>query len=130
VTAATDTERVLVDSSGWLEAMTGDANGPKFEPFLMREPEIVVPTIVIYEVCKILNRNQDQTMTARFISHALRCCVVPLDEHLAMGAANASAQYKLAMADAIIYATALREGTRLVTGDAAFQGLPGVTLIQ
>jgi predicted nucleic acid-binding protein len=33
------------------------------------------------------------------------------------------------MADAIIYATAQTHAAQLVTGDSAFQGLPGVTIL-
>jgi predicted nucleic acid-binding protein len=33
------------------------------------------------------------------------------------------------MADAIVYATAQREGARLVTGDADFEGLSGVRVL-
>lgn len=128
--ATTATDRVLVDSSGWLEALTDDVNAEKFHPYLLREPDIVVPAIVIYEVFKILTRQRPQPLAAMFISHALRCQVVPLDENIAMGAALASIEHKLSMADAIIYTTALNHQVELITGDAAFQGLPGVTLIQ
>jgi predicted nucleic acid-binding protein len=44
-------------------------------------------------------------------------------------AADICGQHKLATADAIIYATALNHGADLVTCDAHFDGLRGVTLI-
>jgi predicted nucleic acid-binding protein len=37
-------------------------------------------------------------------------------------------EHKLATADAIVYATARRQGATLLTCDAHFEALPGVTL--
>ena len=66
----------------------------------------MVPTIVLYEVVKVLMRERGKTEADRFISEALRRVVVPLDEGLALAAAMSATTTKLAMADAIIYATA------------------------
>ncbi len=52
----------------------------------------------------------------------------PLDERLAISAARLRLDRRLAMAETIIYATALDVGAQLVTGDAHFKGLPGVTV--
>jgi len=49
--------------------------------------------------------------------------VVDFTDTMALAAASLSIDYKLPMADAIIYAT------ELITPDAHFSGLPGVTLI-
>ena len=62
---------------------------------------------------------------------ALRATTVePVDESLALEAADVSLEHGLAMADAIIYATAARHGAGIVTADADFEGLAGVTLIR
>ena len=55
--------------------------------------------------------------------------VVLLDEQLAMEAADFSVQYGLAMADAIVYATARSLDAALVTSDAHFADLPNVTYV-
>lgn len=73
-------------------------------------------------------RERGKTEADRFISEALRRVVVPLDEGLALAAALVSNEHKLAMADAIIYATARAHQAQLVTGDAAFRGLPDVII--
>jgi len=44
------------------------------------------------------------------------------------GRASLSIDYKLPMADAIIYATARAHQAELITSDAHFSGLTGVTL--
>jgi predicted nucleic acid-binding protein len=65
----------------------------------------------------------------RFLSAALRARVVPFDERLALLTARISLDRRLAMADAIINATAQVAGALLVTSDSHFQGLPGVTVL-
>jgi len=47
-------ELVLVDSSRWLEYITGDENADAFEAAFQRDAEVFVPTIVLQEVFKIL----------------------------------------------------------------------------
>lgn len=129
MTATTGIELILVDSSGWLEALTGDSKAEQFQPYLEKEDQLLIPTIVIYEVLKKLRGGLGPTISDRFLSHALRGRVVPLDEHLAIAAAEFSLKHRLAMADAIIYATARNFGAQLITGDAAFAGIPDVTLL-
>ena len=62
---------------------------------------------------------------------ALRTTTVePVADTLALEAADVALDYGLAMADTIIFATASRHNAEIVTGDADFDGLPGVTLIR
>ncbi len=124
----TATDLVLVDSSGWLEAITAEPNGPQFQPYLEREDRLVVPTIVIYEVYKKLHTGV-KGIADQFLSHAFRARVIELDEHIAIDAAELSVGLRLHMADAIIYATARSVKAEIVTGDHHFNGLPGVKLI-
>ena len=111
-------ERVLVDSSGWLEYLTADV-----------KKTLIVPTIVLYEVRKKLLVEQQKTAADWFVSEALRHTVVPLDERIALDAPNYSIQFRIALADAIIYTTAVVENARLVTGDAHFANVPDVTVL-
>ena len=128
MTETTVSELLLIDSSAWLEYLTQDTDAPKFAPFIESESPCLVPTIVLYEVVKILMRRRGKTEADRFISAALRRTIVSLDEALALEAAQVSNTTKLAMADSIIYATARAHEAQLVTGDAAFRGLPGVII--
>lgn len=52
--------------------------------------------------------------------------VVPLTTPIALLAADLSSQHRMAMADALIYATARQESVVLVTCDRHFSGIPGV----
>jgi predicted nucleic acid-binding protein len=128
-TVTTGSDRILVDSSGWLEALTGDTKAVPFQSYLQHEPNLLVPTIVIYEVYRKLRNEFSTNAAVRFLSHALRCQVIPLDEDLAVAAAYFGIEHRLHMADAIIYATARAHQVELVTSDEHFLGLPGVTLL-
>jgi predicted nucleic acid-binding protein len=55
--------------------------------------------------------------------------VVPFDEGR-REAADIALEHGLAMADAVLFATAARYRAEIVTADADFEGLPGVTLIR
>jgi predicted nucleic acid-binding protein len=122
-------ELFLVDSSGWVEFMGDGPLAEKFAPYFEREERLLVPAIVLYEVYKKLLSAQGSTAADRFLSAALRAPVVPIDERLALLAARISLDRRLAMADAMIYATALDAGAHLVTSDAHFRGLTEVTII-
>jgi len=128
VTGTTVSELWLIDSSAWLEYLTQDVNAANFAPYIESGATVLVPTIVLYEVTKKLLRERGKTESDLFVSEALRRVVVSLSEELALAAAQISNETKLAMADAIIYATAQAHQAQLVTGDAAFRGLPGVII--
>lgn len=128
VTETTGSELLLVDSSGWLEYLTEDSKAGDFAPYIESHAPLIVPTIVLYEVFKMLLRERGKTAADRFASEAFRRVIVPLDENLALAAARVSLESRLTMADAIIYATAQSCEAQLITGDSAFRGLPGVII--
>ena len=123
-------ELYLVDSSGWIEFLGDGPLADRFAPYFEWEERLVVPAIVLYEVYKKLLSSGSSTAADRFLSAALRTRVVPIDERLALLAARISLDRRLAMADAMIYATAMAAGAHLVTADAHFQGLPEATVIR
>ena len=128
MTASIGSEPIVVDSSGWLEYLTADAKADLFELYL-REPFLFVPVIVLYEVRKILLLRHTKVAADEFVSAALQHTVVPVDRQIALEAAATSIQYKLAMADALVYTTAGKVGAKLITSDSNFSELPGVTLL-
>jgi predicted nucleic acid-binding protein len=118
------------EAAEWLEYLTADTKKPLFEPYLVDTTKtLIVPTIVLYEVRKKLLVEQQKTAADWFVSEALRHTVVPLDERIALDAANNSIQFRIALADAIIYTTAVVENAWLVTGDAHVGNVPNVTIL-
>lgn len=118
----------LVDSSGWLEYLTEDSKASAFGHYLEAEASVIVPSLVIYEVYKHLAKHRGRTLADRFVSQALHCRVVPLDDTIALAAAGVSLDHRLTAADAIIYATARVCHAQLVTANTHFRGLPGVII--
>jgi toxin FitB len=121
-------ELFLVDSSGWIEFLGDGPLADRFAPYFEREERLIVPAIVLYEVYKKLLSVQGSTAADRFLSAALRARIVPIDERLALLAARISLDRRLVMANAMIYATAIAVGARLVTSDPHFKGLPEATV--
>jgi predicted nucleic acid-binding protein len=125
---AKGSELVLVDSSGWIEFLGDGPLADRFALYFEREDRIIVPAIVLYEVYKKLLSARGSTAADAFLSAALRTRVVPMDERIALAAARIGLDRHLAMADSMIYATAVAAGAQVVTSDQHFQGLPGATV--
>jgi len=92
----------VVDSSAWLAYLAGEANAAYFAPAI-EETEALMATAAMQEGL-----------------------VVPLDARLALEAAAVGHEEGLALADAVIYATARLHGAVLWTQDEHFAGRPGV----
>src|SRR6266481_2580652 len=89
-TEMTASELVLVDSSGWLEYIVGDEKADAFGAVFQGSAQVLVPTIVLYEVFKILLLRASKTDANIFLSEALRRRVVNLTDTIALAAASHS----------------------------------------
>lgn len=121
---------ILVDTSGWIEYLAARPKADEFAPYIEGEESLLASAIQVYEIYKVVRRDisEDRAMECVAALHA--ATVEPLDDTLALEAADISLEHRLAMADSIIFATAARHAAEIVTGDADFEGLPGVTLIR
>jgi predicted nucleic acid-binding protein len=122
--------RSLVDSSGWIEFFSSGPRAGQYASYLSRPSELVTPTIVLYEVYKRIKRERGEEAALASAGQLHGTVVVPLSDSIALLAADLSIRHGLAMADAIIYATALEQGAQLVTSDADLQDLPNVVYIR
>ena len=118
----------VVDTSAWIEWLADTELGQRLGPQFPDKPQWIVPTIVQLELSKWLVREVGEEQADQVIAYTQKCVVVPLDTVIALLAADLHREYKLATADAIVYATARRQGATLLTCDAHFEGLPGVAL--
>lgn len=118
----------VVDTSAWIEWLVGSALGQKLGDQLPDKSQCIVPTIVQLELSKWLVREIGEERADHVIAYTQTCVVVPLDTTLALLAADLHREFKLATADAIVYATARSRGAELLTCDAHFEGLPDVAL--
>jgi predicted nucleic acid-binding protein len=121
---------ILVDSSGWIEYLAARPKADAFARYIQGDEPLVTSTIQVYEIYKVVRRDISEERAIESVAALRATKVVPLDESLALEAADVSLEHGLALADAIILATANRHEAEIVTGGADFEGLPGVTLIR
>jgi uncharacterized protein len=119
----------LVDTSAWIEWLTGSSLGLALAAELPEREQWLVPTMVQLELAKWLTRAADEDRADRVIAFTATCVVANLDTATALSAAELCIRHKLATADAIVYATALRHGADVLTCDRHFENLPAVRFV-
>ena len=116
----------VVDTSAWIEWLTGSALGKDLGKAFPGKAQCVVPAIVQLELSKWLVRELGEEQADTVIAYTQKCIVVPLDTEIALLAAELHREFKLATADAIVFATSRQQGAELLTCDAHFEKLPDV----
>jgi predicted nucleic acid-binding protein len=120
---------IVVDSSGWLEFLTDGTLADEYASRLRQPGNVVTPTIVVYEVYKHAKRLRSEEDAIDAVAAMQKTRIVPLTEELALVAADLSLTYKLAMADAIVLATAQAHDADVITSDADFASIPRVVYL-
>ncbi|MDB5797844.1 MAG: tRNA(fMet)-specific endonuclease VapC [Paucimonas sp.] len=118
----------VVDTSAWIEWLTGSVVGVKLSKVFPVKSHCIVPTIVQLELSKWVMRELGEEKADQVLAYTQKCIIVPLDTSLAIMAADLHREHKLATADAIVYATARQQRAGLLTCDAHFTGLPAATV--
>lgn len=129
----TGTDRLLIDSSGWIEYFSGGKLAEKFARYIEKSKpgRNIIPSIVIYEVYKKLMPawSEEEALTA--VAHIENCStIVDVDMRVAVKGAETSIEEDLPMADAIIYGIASMNGASVVTSDKHFRGRRNVVFIR
>ena len=116
----------IIDSSAWLIYFAGEPQAKHFLE-LFNDPEtLVVPTITLYEVCKVVLREAGENEAIQAIAAMKKGKVADLTQSLALSASKLSLKHKLPMADSIILATAKLYNAVLWTFDSDFQNIDSV----
>ncbi len=121
---------VIVDSCGWLEWFTDGILADNYKEYLADTDNILIPSIIIYEVYKVLKREVGEEKALLAAAYMKKATVIALDDTLALAAADVSLRENLAMADAIIVATARTRNCGIVSSDADLQPLDNVKYIR
>jgi predicted nucleic acid-binding protein len=122
--------KILLDSSGWIEFFTGGRLAERYATYFTPRHELITSTIVLYEVYKKIKRERGEEAALLFSGQLSASHVVELTKSIAYLAADLTLRHGLAMADAIVYATARDQDAQVVTGDADLKDLPGVIYIK
>lgn len=120
---------IVIDSSGWIEFFTDGPLADEYASRLRKLAIVVTPVIVIYEVYKRLKRELSEDDAVIAVSAMQRSQVVAIDQEIALTAADLSLEHRLAMADALVLATARKFQAELVTSDRDFERVMGVTYL-
>lgn len=119
----------LIDSCGWLEYFTDGKLADAYYSYLKRPAQIITASIIIYEVYKKIKRERGEEAALLAIAQIKETQIIPLNESIALLAGDLSLEYKIPMADALIYATAKSATATVVTSDTHFKNLPGVVYL-
>jgi len=120
----------IIDSSLWLEYFADTEAGNIISEVIENNTELIISTITIYEVFKklLFERNEDDALFA--IAHMRQGKIVELTDELSLFAAKLGKDYKLPLADSIIYATNVNFNCILWTQDKHFMGLESVNYFE
>jgi toxin FitB len=116
----------VVDSSAWLEYLAAGPNAAYFAAAIENTAELIVPTLILYEVFKRIVQQRSENEALQVIAVMQQGQVVDLDSRTALSAARISIDHQLPMADSVILATARLNNAPLWTQDSHFEGIPNV----
>jgi predicted nucleic acid-binding protein len=116
----------IVDSSCWLEYLADSPVGNMVAGAIEAPDRLIVPSITLYEVFKKLLVEKDEDSAILAVAHMKQGRVIDLDVNLAIFAAKIGKEWRLPLADSIIYACTLRYACTLWSQDGHFEDLPQV----
>jgi len=120
---------LVVDSSGWIEFFTDGPKADAYARYLKKPEKVATPAIVIYEVYKKIKRERGEEMAKLCVAQMQKTHGVPIDQDIALRAADLSLEFSLPMADSLVLATARSVGAQLITSDTDFKNISGVRVL-
>lgn len=120
---------IIVDSCGWLEWFTNGRLADQYEKYLADQDHMLMPAIILYEVYKILKREVGEEKALLVAGYMKNAPVIPIDDVLALAAADIALRGNLAMADAMIVAAARANNCQIITSDSDLKNQPCVKYI-
>ena len=119
----------LVDSCGWIEFFIDGPLAGKYSVYIKDRHNLATSPVVIYEVYKLLKRERCEEEALEAIAHISSGKLLEITQETVLIAADASLEYGIPMADAIVYASGIISKSRIITGDKHFKNLPNVVYL-
>jgi len=116
----------IVDSSLWVEYFLENDIDQSIIDTIKDTDNLYIPVISLYEVYKKFLSIGDSEKANTAVTIMQNAEVIGINPQLAVLAAQLGKQYKLPMADSIIYATAVLWDAELYTQDKHFENLARV----
>ena len=119
---------ICIDSSGWLARLLDGPRAPGYNRVMdaVAPSEIVTSVVTVYEVYRKLRPVKGEAASLEAVVALRATRLVPVDDRIALEAADYSLARGLPFSDALIYATARQLGAELHTSDPDLKGVPGV----
>lgn len=117
-----------LDSFAWIEYFMGSKRGVKVKGYVDGRGPLYTPAICLTEIkSRYLREGRDPAGRINLIVD--RSLIIPINEEIALLAADIKQKYKLHTVDAIVYASSQFKNLILVTGDQHFTSLPNIEMI-
>ncbi|MFZ5471847.1 MAG: type II toxin-antitoxin system VapC family toxin [Myxococcota bacterium] len=116
---------MLLDSSVWIEHLVGGPRTAKRKDLFADPSNILVSAVSLYEVGRYVRRTSGEEVMEEVLVNMGQCQLVPVDAEVSYDAVLLAANHSLHMADALIAATAKRQGAELLTLDSDLLRFPG-----
>jgi predicted nucleic acid-binding protein len=125
------TELISIDSHGWIERFTNGKKAAEYNNIIDANPpkNIVTSVVVLYEVYKKVKQRRSEEEALLAVAALSQTTIVPVDQTIALEAADYSLDHKLHFLDAIVYATARHWKAKLYTSDEDLRPLKEVCFI-
>jgi predicted nucleic acid-binding protein len=119
---------ISVDSFGWLERFLDGPRASGYNRVMDAIPpgEIVTSVVTVYDVYRKLRPAKGEAAALEAVVALRATHLVPVDDRIALEAADYNLSLGLQFSDALIYATARRFGAELHTSDPDLRNIPGV----
>ncbi len=112
----------VVDSCGWLEYFANGNNADFFAPVLEGTESLLVPTIIMFEVCKRVALQRGDKAAQKAADFMAQGTSVTFNAQTALDAALYSAKHQLALAGSLILQIAKDNNATLWTQDIDLKG--------
>ena len=120
---------MIVDSCVWIEIFLDGSLASRCEEQLV-EKDVLVPSLVLYEVYKKLKVKASEDLALQSIAFLGQYIACEMNREVALLAADLSLEFNLGMADSLILAHARHLKVPLFTLDNDFSGISGVTVLR
>ncbi len=118
----------LLDSFAWIEYFSGSEKGASVKGYVDGSESLYTPAICLTEVkTRYLKDKRDPHDSLNFMVE--RSFILPLNQEIALLAADVKQRYGLHTVDAVVYATGESRNIVVVTGDQHFKNLPNVEIV-
>ena len=129
--ATSRTELISIDSFGWVERFTKGPKAPKYKEVIesTHPKDIITSIVVLYEVYKKIKKLKGEEEALLAVAVLSQTTIVPVDQSIALEAADYSLEHDLHFSDAIVYATARHWKAILYTSDEDLKDLKDVCIV-